>query len=89
MEILSGRLDELQLQEEMETVIDNPDAPLTADDRRELRGVITTLASTSSKIKSANINLEWAEKSLDKAEGEVKMAQDSNDMAQITYCTGS
>jgi hypothetical protein len=40
MEVLSGKLDELQLQEEMETVIDNPDAPLTTDDRRELRGAV-------------------------------------------------
>jgi hypothetical protein len=85
-EVLSGKLDELQLQEEMETVIDNPDAPLTPDDRRELRAsAVTTLASTSSNIKSANINAEWAEKRLHKAEEDLKKAQDSNDAAQIMH----
>jgi hypothetical protein len=65
----------------METVIDNHDAPLTADDRR---GVVTALVSTTSKIKSANINVKWAEKRLDKAEEDLKKAQDSKDAAQIT-----
>ena len=85
METFRGDMDELQLQEEMESVIDNPDAPLTADDRRELRGAATTLAATTSKIKSANLNLEWASKEREKASAELERARDSGDETQIKY----
>ena len=85
MDVLSGEMDDLELQRQMETVIDNPDAPLTLQDRRELRGVATTLTSTASKIKSANVNLDWVTKEHEKAKGELKKAQDSNDELQTTY----
>ena len=85
MDVLGGDMDELQLQEEMETMIDDPEAPLTAEDRRELRGAATTLASTSSRIKSANVNLEWATKERGKAEAELERAKASGDDMQISY----
>jgi len=78
MDVLDGKMDDVELQNEIETVIDNPDAPLTVDDRRELRGVATTLISTSSKIKSADANLAWAKNSREKAERSLKAADSSD-----------
>lgn len=85
MKVLSGQLDDLQLQEEMESMIDNPEAPLTPGDRRELRGVATSLATTSSKIKSAALNLDWASKEREKAGMELKRAREDGNETQVRY----
>ncbi len=74
------RLDSITLQQEIETIIDDDDSPLRPQDRRELRGVATTLASTSSKVKAAAVNSEWAKSELEKARKELQQAQDDEQM---------
>ena len=68
MSVLKG--DDLAVQEQIETVLDAPE--LTVQDKRELRGAASTLATISSKIKAASANLEWATKEKIKAQKELK-----------------
>lgn len=72
---------EVSLQQEIEMAIDDEQSPLRPEDRRELRGVATTLASTSSKVKAAEVNREWAKTELGKARRELRDADDD----QIEY----
>ena len=78
MDILND--DDMQLQEDMETVIEDLSNPLTPNDRRELRGAASTLVTTSSRVKSATVNVEWASREREKAEGELKDATDEQDI---------
>ena len=78
MDIINN--DDMQLQEDMETVIEDLSNPLTPDDRRELRGAASTLVTTSSRVKSATVNVEWVSREREKAEGELKDATDEQDI---------
>lgn len=76
---------EVDLQHEIEMIVDDETTPLKPEDRRELRGVASTLASTSSRVKSAQVNVEWADRELQKARKELAEAEGQQDEEQIKY----